>query len=65
MRGLIAYAGKERPAPRVGQFHGKTALMLDLWKQGLDTYDIAKRCCVSEAYAYKILAGARDRGRGQ
>lgn len=65
MRGLIAYAGKERPAPRLGRFHGKTEAFLELWKQGLDTYDIAQRCRVSEAYVYKALSDARDRERSR
>lgn len=60
---LIPYAGKERPEPRMGQFHGKTAAMLELWARGFDTYEIAKRCRVSEAWVYRTLSDVRDRER--
>lgn len=60
---LIPYAGKERAPQREGQFYGK-AFMLTLWRGGLDTADIAKRCRCSEAYVYNELAVLRASGLG-
>lgn len=63
MSALIAYAGNEKPMPRVGQFHSKAARLLELWDAGVDTFDIAKKCRCSEAYVHRELIRLRAERR--
>jgi len=53
----IPYVGKE---PKRTAFHGKDAAFLRLWRDGLDTTEIAQRVIASQAFVANALARLRD-----